>query len=336
MKRFLTGSAISLTVILAACQKVEVQNATPAPHDAALQDGLDELTRLQSYTQVGVNYQQYSDRVLTAKGNIDVDLQRSSDEPAKDQIERAVSFYITALDMWKVRIDSNNTFVEDFTQQEWSRGSSAIAEASKFAFSNAAIRQQILGEEAAEEKALMAQEEADRQAQEQERKREELATAEAAKEERAREDEQAKESQMEEEAKEKAAAEQERIRRYAPDGTVFNIGILSVTGSDSVASIRPGSELRVLKKNPDGTLHVQYNDMETDVQPSQVTNDRDLAANVRADDADKQAALRQWQQDQANAAAQMEADKAANSYHPQATATPDDIYVSPLDQGHHP
>jgi hypothetical protein len=329
MRNLSTVWAIGLALALGACQKPQVQSVvpipSPPPHDPALQAALDELTRIQSYTQTGVTYAQYSDRLLTAKGNIDVDLQRTNDEPANAQIQRAISYYITALDDWKRKIDNDTTYVEDFTQEDWSRGGSAITLAAKYAFSDSNTRREIEEQEAREEKELLKAEEEAAQAVKAEQQREELARQEAQ-----------KEARLEQEQQEKEAAERERVRRFAPAGTVYSTMLISVTDSSGVASIPPGAELRVTNKNADGTLRIQYGDLSANVQSSQVTNDRDLAAAVRANDLDKQAAIRQWQAQQAEAAAQMEADKEANSYHPQNTPPPQDTYVSPLDQGPHP
>src|ERR1051325_8068782 len=68
---------------------------------AALQTALDELTKLDSYTQTGVSYAQYSDRLVTARAHIDVALQRSTDPGAKAKIEAALQHYIQARDWWK-------------------------------------------------------------------------------------------------------------------------------------------------------------------------------------------------------------------------------------------
>lgn len=119
------------------------------------------------------------------------------------------------------------------------------------------------------------------------------------KEDQAEKDRQAKASEVEQrqrQAEQKrmaAEAEIERIRRFAPVGTVYNLKLLSVSYQDGLASIPAGTELKVTKKNPDGTLHVENGDLATDVSPTAVTNDRDLAASLRSEDKNKQDALRQ-------------------------------------------
>ncbi len=64
--------------------------------DPALQKALDELIRLKSATEVGLTYSEYSDRLLTGKGNVDVALQHCSDDPAKSKIKAAMDYYIAA------------------------------------------------------------------------------------------------------------------------------------------------------------------------------------------------------------------------------------------------
>jgi hypothetical protein len=73
----------------------------------------------------------------------------------------------------------------------------------------------------------------------------------------------------------------EQARRLAPEGTVYNVVRLSVRLKGGLAGIEPGRELRVISKNSDGSLHVQAGDLVTDVPPSAVTNDLDVAAAAR-------------------------------------------------------
>jgi hypothetical protein len=126
-------------------------------------------------------------------------------------------------------------------------------------------------------------------------------------------------------------AERERIRRFAPEGIVYNLKRISVNAKDVLTTISPGTELKVTKKNSDGTLHVQKGDLATDVQPTAVTNDRDLATAVRSNEENKQESLRQWRAQQAAIAAEMEAQKYSQPTHSYPKSTP--RYVNPLDRG---
>jgi hypothetical protein len=94
----------------------------------------------------------------------------------------------------------------------------------------------------------------------------------------------------------------------------------------------------VTAKNPDGTVHVKMGDFETDLPASEITNDRDLAATLRANERSKQEAIRQWRLQQT--AAVQNASQTAQST-PTPTPAPDEDsssiqvkpnYVSPLDR----
>ena len=69
---------VLLALTLGACSEHKDPTLPQQKKDPALQAALDELTRLGSFTETGLNYTEYSDRLLTAKGNIDVTLQRTS------------------------------------------------------------------------------------------------------------------------------------------------------------------------------------------------------------------------------------------------------------------
>ena len=145
------------------------------------------------------------------------------------------------------------------------------------------------------------------------------------------------EAQEEAHTAEQTGTKQQPVRNLAPEGIVFNLKPISITSEDGVAGILAGTELKVTKRNPDGTLHVHSGDLVADVQPSDVTNDLDVVTAIRSNENEKQAALRQWQAQQSAAAAEMEAEKNATP-----TPTPDDYlqdstpqprYSNPLDRG---
>jgi hypothetical protein len=258
---------------------------------AALQTALDELTKLDSYTQTGVTYAQYSDRLVTAKANIDVALQRSTDSGAKAKIEAALQHYIQARDWWKESPQvRTSTSAEISDRHYWSEGSSALLEAKQYAFADEKTRRQI--------DAANAQKEAARR----ERERKEAARR------LEQEQKKAKETTQQQRAADakRAAENAERERRFAPEGVVYNLKQFTVTLQGGLASVPPGTELRVARQNSDGTLHVQKGDLFADVQPSDVTHDRDLAAALRARDGAEQEAVRQWIIKQGAAAAELE------------------------------
>jgi hypothetical protein len=88
---------VLVSLMFGACSKTH--------KDAALQAAVDELTRLESYTKTGLTYSEYSERVLTAKANIDVALKQTRDSAAKAKIEEAVNEYVHCRDFWKQSID---------------------------------------------------------------------------------------------------------------------------------------------------------------------------------------------------------------------------------------
>ena len=331
---------ISLVFTLAACSKHKDPTIPHREKDAALQTALDELTRLSSYTQTGLNYSEYSDRLLNTKGNIDVALQRTSDAAAKDKIDQAVAFYLEARNAWKRKID-NKYYSGPEAQEFWAKASLAAKLAAEYAFADEPTRQQLDAREQARRKEeLNAQVRAREQArQEQEQARQEQERVQKEQQARAAEaaqrQQEAEQRRLVAEQKRMAEdAERERIRRFAPEGTVYNLKLLSVIVEDALTTIPPGTELKVAKKNSDGTLHVEKGALAADVLPSAVTNDRDLAAALRSGDKSQQEALRQWQAQQAAAAAEIEAQKPS-----QPTPTRDDYpkppprYVNPLDRG---
>gem|GEM_PF-3682229 len=281
--RLTTLMAIA-SVTLGACSKAKHKE------DAALQTALDELTKLNSYTETGLDYAQYSDRLLTARANVDVALQRTTDSRAKAKIEAALSNYIQARDAWKQSLDKGTSSSSDpSVRHYWGEGSSAIARAKRYVVADEKTRRQLEEEDEKEQKQAAARWEQEKKA--------------AAKE----EEKSAKEAEQQRRAAE--AVERERARRFAPDGVVYNLRQLTVELKGGLASIPPGTELRVTRKNADGTLRVQKADLFADVQPSDVTNDRDAAAEVRARDSAEQEALRQWGMQQAAAFAEQERSK---------------------------
>ena len=104
---------VLLSFTLAACSKHKDPTLQHREKDAALQTALDELKRLSSYTETGLSYAEYSERFLTAKGNIDVALQHTTDEAAKSRIKVVLAYYTIARDEWKIYTDhpSGDTWI---------------------------------------------------------------------------------------------------------------------------------------------------------------------------------------------------------------------------------
>lgn len=63
--------------------------------------------------------------------------------------------------------------------------------------------------------------------------------------------------------------------------------------------LAPGTELTVVRQNPDGTLHIQSGQLEADVPAWDVTNDSNEAASLRAQDQREKEASQQAKAQQA-------------------------------------
>jgi hypothetical protein len=277
----LVALLVILSVTLGACSKAKHRE------DAGLQTALDELAKLDSYTKTGLDYAQYNDRLLTAKANIDVALQRTTDSGAKTKIEAALAYYIQARDSWKQSLDKGTrTTFDTFVRHYWGEGSSALARAKRYVVADDKTRREIDAEAEKEQKEAAARWEQEKKAAAKQLEQEE--------------------KRAEQQRRAAEAAERERARRFAPEGVVYNLRQVTVTLQGGLASIPPGTELRVARRNADGTLHVQKDDLFADVQPSDVTNDRDVAGEVRARDGAEQEVLRQWGAKQAAAVAEEE------------------------------
>ena len=130
------------SLMLIACSEHKSTTLPTTAEDPALQTALDELKRLNSFTETGLNYAEYSERLLTAKGTIDVALQRTSDLPAIKKIQLAVSYYIDARNSWTNKIKHG---YEDSpgVQESWAKASDAARLATEYAFADQATRHQI-------------------------------------------------------------------------------------------------------------------------------------------------------------------------------------------------
>jgi hypothetical protein len=99
--------------------------------DASLKAALDELKRLNSYTETGLNFAQYQDRLLTSKANIDIALAGTNDVEGITKIQRALNEYTAARDAWKRSIE-DATDSDDTLQRHWSSAAKYIQEASDY------------------------------------------------------------------------------------------------------------------------------------------------------------------------------------------------------------
>jgi DNA-directed RNA polymerase subunit RPC12/RpoP len=102
-----------------------------------------------------------------------------------------------------------------------------------------------------------------------------------------------------------ATAERERVRHFSPEGTAYSLKRIAVPIPGGLAAILPGDEVKVIK-NSDGTLHIQKGDLAADVPSSAITNDRDVAAELRSNEKNDEDAFQQWRAQQAAIAAEHE------------------------------
>jgi hypothetical protein len=277
--------------------------------DSALQQALDELIKLQSACAADISYEQFDTRFLTAKGNIDAALSRASDHDAKDVIDRAISEYESARRLW----NSDESDTPNGLSQKLSVASEYVNYAKSYVFADRGARKRLeaqmteaekaraqqldeklkaLRAEAKEQASFQRELDADRDRLTKEKNAEAAArdrttAAEAAARERTIAAKAALEGQAESEADKQRLAEsaqREHKRRFAPDGVVYNIKPIKIVTGKRSTIIAAETALVLEKKNEDGTLHVKWNELETDVPADDVTNDRDwLAAHRNLD-----------------------------------------------------
>jgi hypothetical protein len=77
-------------------------------------------------------------------------------------------------------------------------------------------------------------------------------------------------------------AEVERQRRFAPEGTVYNLKPVKLASGKQTVIASAESTLNVVRKNADGSVHVELNGAEADVPADDLTNDRDWLAAYRS------------------------------------------------------
>lgn len=66
----------------------------------AAKAALKELNKLRSYTEAGINYQEYQSRVLDAKGEIDNHLLDVPSGPVEEALKASLDAYVDAREFW--------------------------------------------------------------------------------------------------------------------------------------------------------------------------------------------------------------------------------------------
>ena len=137
---------ILLALTAGACSKHEDPTLPPRDKDGALQTALDELTRLESFTSIGISYTDYSDRLLTAKANIEVALQKTQDVDAHKRIREALYNYVFARDAWQEEVQGESRPTLS-VQHYWEKANTEARLAREYAFADQASRDQMDKEE---------------------------------------------------------------------------------------------------------------------------------------------------------------------------------------------
>jgi hypothetical protein len=87
-----------------AAPTVSVPTLSAAPTVSAAKEALDALMELQTVTNVGISYRDYSARTLDVKIKVDRYLRGSDGDPAKSAIGAAIRYYELASQLWGVAV----------------------------------------------------------------------------------------------------------------------------------------------------------------------------------------------------------------------------------------
>ena len=254
-----------------------------------------ELIRLRSAYQARATAADFSDRVVNAQVNINSGMTHVSDAEFRNIATRAVAAYAKVRENWELRIDFEkkatkqpNFYAQNKQDADYYKSMEALYivrayDLTKLAESyvnakTAADRAQLLKNAVEADKIFENQWEKESKAREKvlaDRKR---AHEESDAEWKDENDERTR-TFNEEMAKQ---AEVERQRRFAPEGTVYNLKPVKLASGKQTVIASAESTLNVVRKNADGSVHVELNGAEADVPADDLTNDRDWLAAYRS------------------------------------------------------
>jgi len=257
-----------------------------------------ELIRLRSAYQARATVADFSDRVVNAQVNIDSGMTRVSDAEFRNIATRAVAAYAKVRENWELRIHfeematkHSNFYAQNNQDADYYKSMEALYivrayDLTKLAESyvnakTAADRAQLLKNAVEADKILENQWEKKSKAREKvlaDRKR----AQEESDAEWKRENDERTRTSNEEMAKQAEQAEVERKRRFAPEGTVYNLKPVKLASGKQTVIASAESTLNVVRKNADGSVHVELNGAEADVPADDLTNDRDWLAAYRS------------------------------------------------------
>ena len=272
---------LAITAIFTACSKQSSTGNPQTKADTSLRTAIDELVRLDSYTAVGISYSEYSERLLTANGNIDVSLQHTPDTLAKQRISEAVRFYLEAREVWAENV-KNKIQENSNVRLLWLKGEAATKQADRYLNGSEKVRSEMEALEADQ-----------RQSEDNQREREVEARAaikageakEAlerkiqAQQRAQRESEQgatlarAAEREEQERQKEKLLEiENEKNNYLLLERHYFCLKRITIKHKDGILNIRQGADVVLVRKNADGTLRVGKNGVEGDFEESKFSS----------------------------------------------------------------
>jgi hypothetical protein len=81
----------------------------PTPHPAAT-DALKALRKMAGAAQMGINFQEYSSRMIDAKADVDESLAQLPDGEVKKEIALALQAYVDAKTIWNDAATSDSVF----------------------------------------------------------------------------------------------------------------------------------------------------------------------------------------------------------------------------------
>jgi len=334
--------AVLLLTPLTACKESRTRP------DRHIKIVLEELNRIDSSSDAGLNDASFEIRVNAAQARTAVELQQSADDAGKEEIKRAFTLYKKVAHLNSGgKIDPD---AEGAPTREQAHKAAAFAleyaaadDAHRIAMEAAdkenqrvevklqAERKRLRGEAEKSKAELLAKTEEDHIAAEKtveklvnEKQQLEttLKTTQTALESKQKNEAEEQKQKKTADEQKKAAEEAEYKRRYSPDDTVYNLRPLSVIIADGITTIPAGSELNITGTNENGLLQLKCRKLETEVARSLVTHDRDLAAKLANSDASNQIMLRQQREKQLHELWLQEQKKAAEKPKPTPAPAP--------------
>jgi hypothetical protein len=128
----------------AAVNKVEAENEKKAAGNAVAAEAVAELKKIESAVEAGINFPEYSRRVLDAKVSVDAILERlPEDHPIHEQLAKTMRAYIAARNLWGLIIRKGGTdggvYLKEDDRQDYEDYGDAFAQDGYFVISHVRI-----------------------------------------------------------------------------------------------------------------------------------------------------------------------------------------------------